>query len=51
MYRWGEQKPDPDDMRVVLVEMLEQVILYVDGRTVLMRRDDGPWRTGTSLPT
>jgi hypothetical protein len=51
VYRWGKQSPDPDDMRIVLVEMLDQVILYVDGSTVLMRRDDGPWKTGTSLPT
>jgi hypothetical protein len=51
VYRWGKQSPDPDNMRIVLVEMLDQVILYVDGSTVLMRRNDGPWGTGTSLPT
>jgi hypothetical protein len=30
--------------------MLDQVILYVDGNTVLLHRD-GKWTTGTSLPT
>jgi hypothetical protein len=51
VYRWGKQIPDPDDMRIVLVEMREQVILYVDGSTVLLRRETGPWTIGTSLPT
>ena len=51
IYRWGEQRPDPDDMRTVLVEMLEQAIIYVDDSTVLMQRDSGPWTIGRSLPT
>jgi hypothetical protein len=51
VYRWGKQIPDPDDMRTVLVEMRDQVILYVNASTVLLRRETGPWTIGTSLPT
>jgi hypothetical protein len=51
VYRWGKQIADPDDMRVVFMEMLEQGIAYVSGNTVLLRHDDGPWTTDRSMPT
>jgi hypothetical protein len=51
IYRWGGQIPDPDDMNVVLVEMLERAVMYVDGGSVLVRRDNGPWTLDTSIPT
>jgi hypothetical protein len=51
IYRWGQQTTDPHDMRIVLVEMLEQVTLYVAGNTVVLRHDTGPWTIGTSIPT
>jgi hypothetical protein len=51
VYRWGKQIPDPDDMRIALVEMLEQVTAYVSGNAVLLRRGDGSWTTDQSMPT
>lgn len=51
VYRWGPQSPDPDDLAVVLVEMLESAVAYVDGSAVLIRRDNGPWQLDTSIPT
>jgi hypothetical protein len=51
VYRWGKQIPDPDDMRIAFVEMLEQVVAYVSGNVVLLRRDGGLWMTDQSMPT
>ncbi|HEX6367905.1 MAG TPA: hypothetical protein VF006_03160 [Longimicrobium sp.] len=51
VFRWGEQTTDPQDMRVVLVEMLETALVYVDEDTVLIRRDEGPWTHDASIPT
>jgi hypothetical protein len=51
VFRWGRQSPDPQDMKVVLVEMLESAVVYVDGGTVLIRRDEGSWTHDTSIPT
>ena len=51
VYRWGEEIPDPDDMRILFIAMQEQVIAYVSGNTVLLRRDDGSWTTDNSMPT
>ncbi|HYJ79198.1 MAG TPA: twin-arginine translocation signal domain-containing protein [Longimicrobiaceae bacterium] len=51
VFRWGEQTTDPQDMRVVLVEMLETAVAYVDANTVLIRRDEGPWTHDRSIPT
>ena len=51
VFRWGRQTPDPDDLRVVLVEMLETAEVYVGGSTVLIRRDEGRWRHDRSIPT
>ncbi len=51
VFRWGGQTTDPQDMRVVLVEMLETAIVYADGNTVLIRRGEGAWKRDTSIPT
>jgi hypothetical protein len=51
VFRWGEQTTDPEDMRVVLVEMRETAEVYVGGNTVLIRRNEGPWKHDTSIPT
>ena len=51
VYRWGAQSPDPDDMRIVFVDVLEQAIAFVSGNTVLLRRDNGAWAADTSMPT
>jgi hypothetical protein len=50
MYRWGEDKTDPNDIQTVLVEMLEQAIVYVSGGTALVRRDQGRWEANSSIP-
>jgi hypothetical protein len=51
VYRWGKEIADPSDMRIVYLEMLEQVIAYVSGNTVLLRHDNGPWAIDRSMPT
>jgi hypothetical protein len=51
VYRWGKQLPDPSDMRIVFVEMLEQVSAYASENTVLLRHDNGSWTTDRSMPT
>jgi hypothetical protein len=54
VFRW-RQNPDENrdalNPRIVLIEMAERVVLYVAGNIVLFRRDDGPWRLDTSMPT
>lgn len=50
IYRWGTQASDPDDFRIMLVEVLEEVELFTDGRTVLLNRR-GTWRLDNSIPT
>jgi hypothetical protein len=50
VYRWGKQEADPNDIQTVLVEMLEQAIIFVSGSTALIRRDTGPWVVDTSIP-
>jgi hypothetical protein len=51
VYRWGDLSHDPDDLRIVFVDMLEQAFAYVSGNTVLIQRDGGPWRVDQSMPT
>ena len=51
VYRWGKVTRDPDDMRTVYVDMLEQAFAYVSGNTVLMQRDGGSWTVDQTMPT
>lgn len=51
MFRWGVQTVDPDDIMILLVEVLEQAVVYTDGRTSLVRRDTGSWTLDSSMPT
>jgi hypothetical protein len=51
IYRWGKEMPDPDDLRIVYLEMLEQAFVYVSGDTVLIRREGGSWAVDRSMPT
>jgi hypothetical protein len=51
VYRWGELTHDPDEMRIVFVDMLEQALAYVSGNTVLIKRDEEAWRVDQSMPT
>ncbi len=50
VYRWGQETPDPNDMRTVLVEVLDQAVACVSGNTVLLQRNGGPWSVDTSMP-
>jgi hypothetical protein len=49
IYKWGEQLPDPDDFRTVLVRVKEDVNAYSDGEAVLLQRD-GKWTADKSIP-
>lgn len=51
VFRWGEETPDPADLHIRLVEVLEQARAYVSGNTALIQRGDGPWQTDNSMPT
>ena len=51
IYRWGKVTKDPDDMRVVFVDMLEQAFAYVSGNTVLIQRNGGAWTVDQTMPT
>lgn len=51
VYRPGAESRDPDDIQKVLVEITEDVTVYTDGRTALLRRDGGTWTHDTSIPT
>ncbi|GLS17824.1 hypothetical protein GCM10007874_08390 [Labrys miyagiensis] len=51
VYRWGELTHDPDNMRVVYIDMLEQAFAYVSGNTALIKRDGKSWQVDRSMPT
>ena len=51
IYRWGAEIPDPNDMRKVFVEIIEEATVYVAAGTTLLRRGNGPWTTDRSMPT
>jgi hypothetical protein len=54
MFRWDPANPEehyPGDMAKVLVPMLEQAFLYVDAHGALIRKGNGKWQRGISLPT
>jgi hypothetical protein len=51
VYRWGELNHDPDDLRIVYIDMLEQARAYVSGNTVLIQREGRSWRVDQSMPT
>ena len=51
VFRWGKEMPDPGDLRIVYVEMLEQAFAYVSDATVLFKLGDAPWKTDRSMPT
>jgi hypothetical protein len=52
VYRWDRKEtPDPNDLRIVLVEMLEEATAYVGGNVVMLKRGGGPWTIDKSMPT
>jgi hypothetical protein len=50
VYRWGKEIPDPNDLRIVYLEMRDQVFAYVSDNTVLLQRSGGAWTTDRSMP-
>jgi hypothetical protein len=50
VFRWGEQRPDPSNLKVVLVDILEEATAYTDGKLVLLQRG-GSWNPDNSIPT
>jgi hypothetical protein len=50
IYRWGAQAPDPADFKIVLVDVLEEVLAFTDGRVVILNRG-GTWHLDNSIPT
>ena len=45
-----DEKHDPTDPRIVLIEMIDRTVLYVSGSVVLYKREDGRWRLDNSMP-
>ena len=50
IYRWGTQAPDPADFKIMLVDVLEEVLAFTDGRVVILNRG-GTWHLDDSIPT
>jgi hypothetical protein len=50
VFRWGEQSSDPANLKIVLVEILEEATAYTDGKLVMLRRG-GEWTLDNSIPT
>ena len=50
IYRWGPQAPDPADFKIILVDVLEEVRAFTDGRVVILNRR-GTWHLDNSIPT
>jgi hypothetical protein len=50
IYRWGAQAPDPADFKIILVDVLEEVHAFTDGRVVILNRR-GTWHLDNSIPT
>lgn len=50
LFRWGKESEDPADMRISLVEILEEVVAYSDGRTVIKKAGQA-WEKDVSIPT
>ena len=50
IYRWGAQAPDPANFKIILIEVLEEVHAFTDGRAVILNRR-GTWHLDNSIPT
>ncbi len=50
IYRWGDQREDPVDPKITLVEILEEVTAFSDGQRVIKKVDDS-WVLDASIPT
>lgn len=50
LFRWGKEEEDRADPKVALVEILEEVTAYSDGRSVIKKAGD-TWEADVSIPT
>lgn len=50
IYRWGDQREDPADPKIALVEILEEVTAFSDGQRVIKKVGDS-WVLDASIPT
>ena len=50
IFRWGKEREDPADPKVALVEILEEVTAYSDGKCVIKKVGDS-WVLDDSIPT
>lgn len=50
IFRWGAHRADPANHKIMLVDILEEVTAYSDGRTVI-KKLDGEWKLDVSIPT
>jgi hypothetical protein len=50
IFRWGKEREDPADPKIALVEILEEVTAYSDGRCVIKKAGDS-WVLDASIPT
>lgn len=50
IFRWGDQREDPANPKIALVEILEEVTAYSDGKCVIKKAGDS-WALDASIPT
>lgn len=50
LFRWGKEREDAADPKIALVEILEEVTAYSDGKCVIKRTGDS-WALDDSIPT
>ncbi|MEI8381510.1 MAG: hypothetical protein WCJ09_15385 [Planctomycetota bacterium] len=50
IFRWGDQREDPADPKIALVDILQEVIAYSDGKSVIKKAGES-WTLDTSIPT
>ena len=50
VYRPGEERAHPEDMRKVRVSIKEEAVAFVDARQVLIRRGNKTWKRDLSMP-
>lgn len=50
IFRWGRESEDPADPKISLVEILEEVIAFSDGKSVI-KKVGNVWESDVSIPT
>ncbi len=50
IFRWGRESEDPADPKISLVEILEEVVAFSDGKSVI-KKVGNAWESDVSIPT